>query len=289
MNRFVIGIEDQSYPQQLKDTPDPPARIWGIGDPTALRPALAIIGARRATPYGLSATELFSGWASESGYVVVSGGAHGCDQAAHRAALDAGGSTVAVMAGGPDVIYPSSAGALHARIVASGAVISEHPWGTRPQRWMFRKRNRIIAGLAAAVLVVEAGLPSGTFSTADDALAAGRDVLAVPGSIMSPESRGSNRLIAQGAGVITDVSDLAAALRSVLGEPLSLSLWDCLLHSTDDDELLRALTAQAMRPDDAAFALGLDVVAVMRRLGTLESAGQVVRYRDGRYGPGRRA
>jgi DNA processing protein len=188
------------------------------------------------------------------------------------------------MAGGADVAYPSGAVRLLEEIVAQGVVLSEQEWGTRPQRWMFRRRNRIIAGLAVAVLVVEAGLPSGTFSTADDALAAGREVFAVPGSILSPESRGSNRLISQGATVITDATELMLALSPLLDQTVSQTEQPASATSEVRDELVRALRADPMRPEDAARALGLDVVTTVRRLGALEVSGHVVRFSDGRYG-----
>lgn len=281
--RFEIPLDDPAYPPILRASPDPPARLYVIGNPECLRPGIAVIGARRATPYGLSATAMLAGWAARSGYLVVSGGAIGCDQAAHRAALKEGAATVAVMAGGADVAYPSGATTLLHEIACTGALISENPWGTRPQRWMFRKRNRIIAGMCAAVLVVEAGLPSGTFSTADDALAANRDVFAVPGSILSPESRGSNRLISQGATMITDATDLMMALAPLLGDPVN-GVEEGQQASPATDELTRALQANPMRPEDAALALGIDVISVLRRLGALEYKGEVKRYPDGRYG-----
>ena len=197
--RFVLTLGSPEYPEQLAETPDPPRMLYGIGDPGALVAGLAVVGARRATPYGLRATRLLAGWAASKGVTVISGAAIGCDSEAHRAALDAPGATVAVLGCGPDVDYPRRSAAMLATIRAGFAVVSECPFGQQPLRFAFARRNRIIAGLASAVLVVEAGLPSGTFSTADAALEAGRDVMAVPGSIFSPESRGSNRLIRQGA------------------------------------------------------------------------------------------
>lgn len=281
--RFELTIGDRDYPLQLAQAPDPPERLYGIGSPAALVPGLAVIGARRCTPYGESAATLLAGWAARSGYSVISGGALGCDQAAHRAALAEEGSTVTVLAGGADITYPAGAGTLLARVAQQGAVVSEQPWGTRPQKWMFRRRNRIIAGLSVGVLVVEAGLPSGTFSTADDALDAGREVMAVPGSIYSPESRGANRLISQGATVISDATDLRTALSRLIGEPPRESDgWTLTAEITD--RLLAAVSANAMRPDDAATACRLDVVSVVRKLGALEATGRVVRYPDGRYG-----
>jgi len=284
-DRFELRLGSPGYPALLANTPQPPPILYGIGDPGSLVPALGVVGARRATPYGLQAADHLAGWAARAGYVVISGGAIGCDQAAHRAALAAGGRTVAVMGGGADVCYPKGAGDLLEQIAVSGAIVSEHPWGFEPQRWSFRTRNRIIAGLSAALLVLEAALGSGTFSTADYALEAGRDVLAVPGSIFSPECSGANRLIRQGAIPITDASELRDAIESTLGAPhVEPPAW-APRCAASEDPVVCAVRTQAMRPDDLARALGLDIVTLSRRLGVLEACGTVIRYRDGRYGP----
>lgn len=283
---FELRLGDADYPAQLAELPDAPKVLYGIGDPSALQPGLAVIGARKATPYGIAAARIFSGWAAEAGYVVYSGAAIGCDQAAHAAALDRGGTTVAVMAGGADVAYPTGARTMIDRIAQSGAVVSEHRWGTEPTRWRFRTRNRIIAGLSRVLLVVEARIPSGTFTTVEYALDADRTVVAVPGSIFAPECRGPNRFIADGARPIAEVEDLASVLASDLFQPpRAVSLWESLPSGADEDPLLGALRADPMRPDDAARALGLDIVTAMRRIGALEVAGEVRRYPDGRYGP----
>jgi DNA processing protein len=166
---WVISREDPRYPDCLRDSPRPPRLIRGIGDVSLLRPGLAVVGSRRATPYGLSCVRVFAGWAAEQGVVVVSGAAAGCDTEAHRAALDVEGATVAVLGCGADVDYPPSAAAVLARIRERGVVVSELEWGATPMRYHFPERNRIIAALSAVVLVVEAGLPSGTFLTADSA------------------------------------------------------------------------------------------------------------------------
>ena len=283
--RFELSLGEAGYPPLLAESPDPPAHLYGLGDPALLVPGLAVIGARKATPYGLQAGELFAGWAARAGYTIVSGGAIGCDQSAHRAALEAGSATVAVLGCGADVVYPSNAAELLAAIAQTGVVLSEHPWGTPPQRWMFRTRNRIIAGLSTALLVLEAGLPSGTFSTADYALAAGRDVLVVPGSIFAPECRGANRLLHQGAIPVADVSELADALAMVLPPPTAIpEAWTLDARALSDDPVLAALRTHHWRPDDLARTLALDIVTVARRIGALEAAGLVVRFPDGRYG-----
>jgi DNA processing protein len=189
------------------------------------------------------------------------------------------------MAGGADVCYPRAAVELLEAIALKGAVVSEHPWGSEPKRWSFRTRNRIIAALSMALLVLEAALGSGTFSTADYALAAGRDVLAVPGSIYAPECAGANRLIRQGATPITDADELRLALEPVLGIPDCAPARWAPAASQGQDPLLAALRTNPQRPDDVARALRLDIVTVSRRLGILETEGLVARYRDGRYGP----
>lgn len=275
-DRFVLVLGSRDYPEQLAECPDPPKMLYGVGDPSALRPGLAIVGARRATPYGLRATRMLAGWAASQGITVISGAAIGCDREAHSAAIESGGPTVAVLGCGPDVDYPHRSAGLLATMRGATAVVSECPFGQQPLRFAFARRNRIIAGLAMAVLVVEAGLPSGTFSTADAALEAGREVLAVPGSIFSPESRGSNRLIRQGAAMVNDVADLAISLgRTTVIQPAT---------PEDASEALRALRADPMRPDDFARALGIDIVAAASTLGALEARGVITRYADGRYG-----
>jgi DNA processing protein len=282
---FALKLGEPGYPEQLAESPNPPELLYGIGDPGALARGLAVIGSRRATPYGRAAARMFAGWAASVGIVITSGGAVGCDQAAHRAALEVGGLTVVVLGCGADVDYPRGASSLLAKVRAGdcGCVVSEQPWGTPPLRWAFARRNRIIAALSQAVLVVEAALPSGTFSTADFADAANRDVLVVPGSIFSPESRGCNRLLRQGAIPITDVSELAAALG--VEETMRQLTLDERDADRDTARIRAALLANPTRPDDVARELGLSIVQVARRIGALERQRVVARYPDGRYGP----
>jgi DNA processing protein len=270
-----IDRGEDGYPFELEDLPDPPETLYGFGDPALLGGGLAVIGSRRATPYGLSCARRFAGWAASNGIPVVSGAAIGCDLESHRASLAVEGPTVAVLPCGADVDYPRRAAPTLAEIRKRGVVVSEAPWGSEPKRWSFVRRNRLIAALSLAVLVVEAGLPSGTFTTADHALAIGRDVLAVPGSILAPECRGANRLIRQGAPPITDVAELAQELGFEARR-------DVPPHCSD--RLLAALVASPMRPDDIAHAFDLDVVQTIRVLGALESERLVTRYPDGRYG-----
>lgn len=292
--RFEIGIDDTAYPSALLDADDPPKRIYGIGNPEVLVPGIAVVGARKATPYGLAATRRFASHAALCGVPIVSGGARGCDQAAHKAALDMGTPAVVVFGSGADVVYPRGGRKLFERVVKQGgAVISENSWQTPPLGPYFRRRNRIIAALGMMLIIAEAGVPSGTFSTADAALAAGRVVAAVPGSICSPYSKGTNQLLTQGALPLIDEQHLDQAIDlAFAGRPLSLlepiaiddgrlnAEWDKLL---DEDEVLRALAAEAYTPSELTAYFGFSAAELARRLSQYELQGLVERGRDGRY------
>ena len=276
-----MELGSESYPESLLQSDSPPRVLYGIGDSGLLStPTIGIIGARKATPYGIRASRLFAVWIAASGLTVVSGAAIGCDQAGQMAALSAGGRTIAVLGCGCDVDYPSGSSAMLKTIREKHLVVSEREWGARPTRWALRVRNRIIAALSDHLLVVEAGLPSGTFSTVDYKLNGTGLVFVVPGSIFSPSSRGCNRLISQGAIPLCDVSDL--------GIHLGLSCSNKFEDTPDRDVELspvhRALLAEPMRPDDIAYELGLDILSVARILSEMESVGTIYRHLDGRYG-----
>lgn len=201
------------YAERLLDLPDPPAAVHVAGRPERARelwssPAVAVVGARRATPYGLEVARGLGRGLAACGVTVVSGLALGVDAAAHEGALEGGGATIAVMAGGADVPYPASKRGLHAQVAAAGAVLAELPPGTRPRRWGFPARNRIIAGLAEVTVVVEAEERSGALITARVARELGREVGAVPGPVLSSRSRGTNALLFDGAQVVRDPQDM---------------------------------------------------------------------------------
>jgi DNA processing protein len=284
---WEIDRDDDEYPAGLRDLPDPPRRLWGFGDPSLLQPGIAIIGSRRASPYGTACAAAFARVAAESGVPVVSGGAMGCDLEAHRAALEAGGPTVAVLGCGADVDYPRAGAETLSRIRDEGCVLSELPPGHLPRRWAFPRRNRIIAALAKAVLVVEAGLPSGTFSTADHALDIGRDVLAVPGSIFASGSKGTNRLVRQGAAPVCDAADFLDSLAAagLSGVPAGPGAGPAFVDVSDP--LLAALVSSPARASELAHALDRALPDVLQHLGRLESQGVVVRLHDGTYAPSR--
>ena len=207
---------DPAYPGLLRQIPDPPRRLWLRGDaePAILdRTALAVVGARACSGYGRTVARLLAGEAAAAGAVVVSGLARGIDGEAHRAALAAGGTTVAVLGCGIDRDYPAAHAELARSIAAAGGlVVSEYGPGVEPAPWRFPARNRIIAGLALATLVVEARERSGALITADFALEDGRDVLVVPGEITSALSRGTNALLRVGATPVTSAADVLEAL-----------------------------------------------------------------------------
>lgn len=201
------------YPAALMDLPDAPPVLWALGDLTLLnRPSVAMVGARNASSLGVRMARRLGQGLSEVGFTVVSGLARGIDAAAHEAALEGEGRTIAVMAGGIDVIYPPENGALAARIAAMGCRISEHPPGLVPQARHFPLRNRIVAGLGRAVVVVEAAAKSGSLITARAALDYGREVMAVPGHPFDARASGCNMLIRDGALLVRGPADVAEAL-----------------------------------------------------------------------------
>jgi DNA processing protein len=208
---LVHGEAD--YPQALMDIPDAPPILWALGDISLLnRPAVGIVGARNASSLGVRMARRLGAGLSEAGFTVVSGLARGIDTAAHEAALEAEGRTIAVMAGGIDVIYPAENAPLALALDAAGCRISEHPPGLEPQARHFPLRNRIVAGLSRAVIVVEAATKSGSLITAKAALDYGRDVMAVPGHPFDARASGCNNLIRDGALLIRGQQDVLEAL-----------------------------------------------------------------------------
>lgn len=201
-----------AYPELLSEIPDPPPFIWAMGDTSLLhRPMVALIGARNASSIGLRMARKLSRDLSEAGFIIVSGLARGVDTVAHEVALDAG-HTVAVMAGGVDVIYPKDNTDLAEDIARKGLRLSEQPPGLTPQARHFPRRNRLISGLARAVVVVEAAAKSGSLITARNALDQGRDVLAVPGHPFDARASGCNFLIRDGAALVRGAQDVIDAI-----------------------------------------------------------------------------
>ena len=209
----LLTFLDADYPRRLFEIGDPPPLLYLKGSIPVWDPAVAVVGARRATRDGMKNAERLSAELSAAGVLVVSGLARGIDTAAHRGALASGGNTVAVLGCGVDVDYPPENRQLAGQICEHGCIISEFPMGTQPLAEHFPRRNRIISGLSRGVLVVEAVEKSGSLITARYALDQGREVMALPGSISSPSCRGSNRLIKEGAQLVDCISDILESCR----------------------------------------------------------------------------
>ena len=212
-NITLLTWLDDNYPRRLKEIDQPPPVLYVRGEVTpADEWAVAVVGTRRITSYGRQVAEEVAVFLAGQGVTVVSGLARGVDSAAHRAALNAGGRSIAVLGSGVDRIYPPENRKLAKAMINHGALISDYPLGTQPEGINFPPRNRIISGLSLAVVIVEAGIKSGALITAEFAAEQGREVFAVPGAINAPQSMGANRLVQQGAHPLLCPEDLVEAL-----------------------------------------------------------------------------
>ena len=225
----LLTMQDADYPVRLRNIFEPPCLLYVKGSLPTIdeEVAVAMVGTRRASPYGIETAEKLAYGLCRQGAVVISGAAAGVDSASHRGALRAGGRTIAVLGNGLDVVYPAENEWLYRDIAASGALISEYPPGTAAEAWHFPARNRIISALSLGTIVVEAPEKSGALITANTALEQGRDVFAVPGPIDAPLSRGCNRLIADGAGLVSESWDILREYQAmyphkILGERVEL-------------------------------------------------------------------
>jgi DNA processing protein len=267
--RFV-GRSDTAFPTLLRAIHDPPPGLFLRGRaPAALLrlPAVAIVGARSCSPYGAQVARSLARELAGAGLVIVSGLARGVDGHAHRGALEAGGLTVAVLGCGIDRDYPASHRSLAAEIAAGGLVVSEYAPGVEPAPWRFPARNRVIAGLTAATVVVEAREASGALITADLALEEGREVFAVPGEITSALSAGSNALLRLGATPLTSAADVLESFGLAAPTPMAPAVSDGAAS------VLARLRDAAAGADELARATGLDAGAVAAALTELELTG----------------
>lgn len=251
MRPAVVERSDARFPPRLRELHDPPSRLYlRRGDPGLLaRPSVAVVGARSCSSYGAQVARTIGRELAAAGIVVVSGLARGIDGEAHRGALEADGATVAVLGCGIDRDYPARHGELARRIAERGEIVSEWPSGVEPAPWRFPARNRIVAALTLATVVVEARSRSGALITADFALELGRDVFAVPGEITSGLSAGTNDLLRQGATPLLAVGDVLEALgaepprrsQARLSEPATAVLALLAETARESDELVRAV------------------------------------------------
>ncbi|MGE5189535.1 MAG: DNA-processing protein DprA [Gemmatimonadota bacterium] len=220
----IVGIDSDEYPPLLRSVPDAPLILYRIGESAVAPESVAVVGSRAPTAVAADFARILSADLAAAGWTVVSGLARGIDAAAHEGALKGGGRTIAVLGCGVDVVYPPGAERLRDRVIASGAVLSEYPPGTRPFPGHFPARNRLISGLSRGVVVVEAASRSGALITARCALEQGREVMAVPGNPLFPHTAGSNGLLRDGAAPVTGAADVLAELgwgrgTAVMGTP----------------------------------------------------------------------
>lgn len=265
-----------SWPAELDEIEAAPDELWARGDLALLAPQarIAIVGSRAPTPYGLGQAERFAMRFAASGVVVVSGLARGIDQAAHRAALEAGGTTLAVLGSGVDRPWPGGPAA--ESVLAGGLVLSELAPGTPPRRHHFPRRNRLISGLSRAVVVIEAAHASGSLITARWAADQGRAVWALPGRVDHPMSRGTHRLIREGASLVEDPDEVLADLG-----------WGAVPATEPASEetpgLIAALRGETLDASELAARLDREIASVLTELVELELAGLVVRGPGGLY------
>ena len=294
--RCVLTLGDADYPAPLLDIPDPPLMLYAMGQTallTTLRAeqALAMVGSRNPTPQGADNARAFARSLAGSGLTVVSGLALGVDGAAHEGALEGalqGGmagqlATIAVVGTGLDRVYPRQHRDLAHRIAQRGLILSEYPLGTPPLAPNFPRRNRLISGLSQATLVVEAALESGSLITAKQALEQGRDVMAIPGSIHSTQSKGCHLLIKQGAKLVESAQDVLEELRlpdALVQVPLS---WAVPTEDLPEDELLMALGHDPVSLDALQARCGWGTAQLQGKLLELELMGQVGRLPGGLF------
>jgi DNA processing protein len=278
----VLTLADAGYPDRLKEIPAPPPALFAHGQiPGAI--AVSVVGSRKATATGIETARTLGRALGGRGVCVVSGLALGVDAAAHEGALEAGGPTVGVLGCGVDVVYPRSNGRLFERVKKNGALVSEYYLGEAPLAWRFPARNRIIAGLCESVVVIEAPHKSGALITAHHGLECGRDVWAVPGPLTAPECRGSNRLLADGAGVLWDIEEFVDSYASGIFEP---AMGDPPLPAGLPETEATVLSGVGFEPtevDAVAGRSGVEMRELLPALALLELKGYVTRNPGGAF------
>ena len=280
----LVAWDDADYPRALLTISDPPPAFYYSGGHELLnRPSIAIVGSRNATPQGMDNAEAFAATLSGAGFTIVSGLALGIDTAAHRGGLSARGSSIAVMGTGPDRIYPSANRGLGQRLDAEGGVLSEFPLGTPPLPANFPRRNRLLSGLSRGVLVVEATLASGSLITARFAAEQGREVFAVPGSIHSPFSKGSHRLIKEGAKLVETAQDVLEELGGVAPTEGPGTQAPARDVEGDAGRVLEALGHDPAGVDALTARTGLAAGAISVALVELELSGRITSLPGGAF------
>ena len=269
----TIPKEDPRYPAMLRPIPDPPKALYGIGDLSLLQQrGLAVVGSRKCSEYGKRVAMQIGKTAAQNGIVLISGMAKGIDRFAHLGALRAGGKTIAVLGSGVDICYPSENRQLYEEIAQKGLLLSQFPPGMQPRPYTFPQRNRIIAGLAEATVVAEAGTNSGALITAEHAAALGREIYAVPGNITSACSLGCNKLLTDGAAPVAVIDDIFLGM----GIAPMLAAEETEKLGADEQAVYRLVKEQGETSID--FLCGVlrkDPVYITGILGVLEIKGLV--------------
>jgi DNA processing protein len=282
--RDLITLGDTRYPPRLLEITDPPAVLYVSGRADLLaRVGFAIVGSRNASPQASTDARAFARALSDAGLPIVSGLALGIDSCAHRGGLAGASSSIAVMGTGPDGCYPRAHRALLAELERHGCVMSEFPLGTPPRPGNFPRRNRLITGMSLGVLVVEAGLPSGSLTTARHALEQGREVFAMPGSIHSPLTKGCHWLIKQGAKLVEGANDVLEELRLPAPAGSVVPSAPPAGKARPDDALLRTMAHGPMSMDQLAMHSGLASAALAARMTQLELEGRITALPGGMY------
>lgn len=280
----VVDVLSERYPRLLMEIPDPPPFFYLSGSLCGSETAVAIVGSRRASQYGLCTATRLARDLAEQGVTVVSGMARGIDTAAHWGALKAGGRSVAVLGCGIDVVYPPENEALYRSLCEGGAVISEFPMGAAPLSENFPRRNRIISALSRGVVVVEAGEGSGSLITAHYALEQGREVFAVPGNVTSTGSRGANGLIKEGAKLVERVEDILEELSTEALATHPLSRPPSFPLTPQEAELYALLCQGVLQIDDIIVQSALTAGEVSATLLRLEMRGIITQFPGKRFG-----
>ena len=271
----VVTWEDDSYPRRLKEINQSPPVLFIRGSVEMADDwAVAVVGTRRVTPYGRQVAIELGRFLAQNGVTVVSGLARGIDAVAHSSALQAGGRTIAVLGNGVDVVYPPEHRKLTEEIMRAGALISDYPVGTPPESQNFPPRNRIISGLSLATIVVEAGEKSGALITAEFAVDQGREVFAVPGSILAQQSTGTNRLIEQGARPLLKMSEILDVLK-LEKLPEMRETRRVMPASDHEKQILKVLSLEPSHIDTICQLSGLPIQEVSATLAMMELKGMV--------------
>lgn len=287
-NINVISLNSSTYPELLKNICDPPVCLYVKGKLYADELSIAVVGSRRASGYGITVAKKISGELAQSNICVISGMARGIDTAAHVGALSVKGRTIAVLGCGIDLVYPPENKKLMEQIIEYGAVISEYPPGVEPAPHHFPVRNRIVSGMSVGVLVVEAGEKSGSLITAQLALEQGRDVYALPGNVISINSKGTNKLIQDGAKLVTSVQDILDELhwyKNFNTKNVHFENNSKINSSLDNDEkdVFELLSFESLYIDEIQKKLSINMPLLHSILLSLEMKGLIKRDPGGKY------